>query len=608
MSNRASSSQLAPPSAASSSKRFANRRQERVRGAGKHEIIPRKYNFGQPRSSSLTSSTSTTPAQQGRQSSTQGTSVSSTPLNRNESRASSTPAMSVRSGRVGLIPSSSPSKYIDPRLLADQSHHLLNGDMLLMPSPSVNGRLVESIIDKHRSERLRGAGTHKIEPRLIQFGNGRISDASDSDLSQQISREMEAATASDQRRQERLRGAGTHQIEKASVQFVRGRPSDATSSDSGIGIRSSPGLLDRVMERMSQSPMAPSVENGGNYLDQRRMERRRGAGGHAIQEVKATFGPLNGRSDTPSSVLDSGSNAEEDEDDHGNRTVTGRFSPPSESTPRGISGQTQSFPSFDNKMDLDDQDDGQSHTMQSPGSMAAQRIMDKRKSKRQGSPLSDIQRKNKSARRAGSKKGPPRRIVDLGMLNEADETIAGQADETLQEQREAAFTAPEPPSWTFPKNPVTKEELSAMKSRVQEMMTLALGNEAGAVRTVKVNDADVLWSVLKKEVHSEQQKYRPNSTTSTLLDQLSDSLLSTFTHLSQQSAERSQLIHHLIQARRRNLHLRKQVFQKRSQVLKVARAMQVLKTQELKRVQEEEEEERSLHFLSELQKVSHEWT
>jgi len=426
-----------------------------------------------------------------------------------------------------------------------------------------------------------------------------------------------------------MRGAGTHQIQAKSYRFSR-RSSDASSAG-----RSS-GFMDEFLAKPSRQSQERGDDRDGlpSWIEQRRMERRRGAGTHAIQRRSIAFGlPSNRLSNASSSAMSESimEEEEEEEDDdvdealgdgeEHNITVDS-FSAPMQSTPKRLQlknavsadinygGDDQNYPQNDADEVYEPQmdvymdmsvDGGNMGITESPGSIAAQRAMSKRKSKRQASPRRTVQRKATKTMLKG-KKGPGRRVIDIA----ADETIAGQADLTMEEQREAAFTAPEPPNWTFPKKPVTLEELFKMKEKVKEVITLALGNEAGIGRKgVKFNDADVLWVEIKRVLQKEQQGQ--SQLIQSTFNQLLDSLLESFTHLSQQSAERSRLVHHLQQARKRNLLIRKQLFKKRSHVLQINRTMQVLKSQELKRVQREEDEEKSLQFLSQLQQVSHEW-
>jgi uncharacterized coiled-coil DUF342 family protein len=146
-----------------------------------------------------------------------------------------------------------------------------------------------------------------------------------------------------------------------------------------------------------------------------------------------------------------------------------------------------------------------------------------------------------------------------------------------------------------------------MKEEVKTVVTLALGNEGGAGR-VKFNDADVLYVTIRNAIQAEQQMaHNQARPVQKAADDLLDSIREAFTRLSKQSAERSRLVQHLQQARRKNLQIRKHLFKKRSHVLQIARTMQVLKSQELKRVEREEDEGKSMDFLTRLEAVSHEW-
>lgn len=660
-----------------STDRFANRRQERMRGAGKHEITSRKtINFdnlnstpstivngggsGEERRSSiaalLSSSVSRANARE---------SVPSTPLffggGRKGGDVSSSPAMSIRSGRgVG----SSPSKYIDPRLLGDDTHQqYLNeidrqGGYNHSSSPMVNGRLlVGKTIEERRQERMRGAGVHQIESRPVRFSIGDSTGGDSSSSAGQKPQRVEAiytgtpwkspagsldrfmhsfangegngvdAFRSDwmeQRRAERRRGAGTHAIESRKISFGP-RGTDGSTTASSIA-----GLDEDEAE-------------GVHWIEQRREERRRGAGTHAMEQRKIAFGPrATDGSMTASSIADLEEQNERAESDWieqrreerrrgaGNHSIEqrkisfGLRGTDGSITASSIASPNESFRGAEATHDFvngsrfehneecgfdlaDDQhNDGSADVdsmQQAPGSVAATRAMEKRKRKRQSSPP----RKKSSISK--SKKSMPTRTIDVEAINEeADETVMAQGDLTLQEQRETAFIASTPPSWTFPKAPVTNEDLVNMKEQVQEMVTLALGDDSGKRKSIKVNDADVLYSIIKKEIGRARQQIESSSEViKVFLDTLMDSLLNTFTHLSRQSAERCQLILYLVTTRRKNLQLRKEVFQRRSQVLKVMRTMQALKEQEMKRVQREEDEEKSLAFLKRLEEHSHEW-
>lgn len=195
---------------------------------------------------------------------------------------------------------------------------------------------------------------------------------------------------------------------------------------------------------------------------------------------------------------------------------------------------------------------------------------------------------------------------DALMGGVGDETVMGQADETLVEQRGIALTASDPPSWTFPKRPLTSDELKEMKERVSKMMTLGLGDTMTTAHHGNIiNDADVLWREVQIAIKS-IQKQKP-ARLHPYLQQLETSLLASFRHLSIQSAERLQLINNLNEARNRNKDLRLEVFHQRSHVLKVQRTTRVLREQEVRRLQKEEDEEKSLTFLRRLDSAASDW-
>ncbi|UZJ53853.1 hypothetical protein CBS101457_003173 [Exobasidium rhododendri] len=587
---------------------FAQRRQERMRGAGKHEIIQRIYQFGgHPSSSTSSSSTNTTPIHTGITRMRSG-SLSSSVLDDVSERSltprrsaghdlassSSTPAMSVRSGRERSHPISSPSKYIDPRLLADQDYKLT----------------------EHARSQDAVPGKDQYAP---------------------------TGTSINHRRQERMRGAGTHQIKPNSYHFSR-RSSEASSS--AFGELSTSGFLERALADPSsdvgaQQGQADSREVLPEWIEQRRMERRRGAGTHAIERLHVAFGVGSARLSNASStgrsasILEEGEEGQEEEEaeredllSQGDDTATihsGITTPTQSARTRtrqqdrgteideiNFGEEYDDYPHNDADVDAEADElmsvsrmevDASTET-DSPRSRLAHDPIEKRK--RQASPRRTVQRratKRMLLRRKGTNP-PKRRVVDIASTADFDETMVGQADLTMEEQRGAAFMAPEPPIWTFPKKPVTMEELTKMKQEVKSVVTLALGNEAGVGR-VKFNDADVLYVTIRDAIQAVQRgQAQPIQD---VLDELLHSIRETFTYLSKQSAERSRLIHHLQQARKKNLQIRKHLFKKRSHVLQIQRTMQVLKTQELKRVQREENEEKSLDFLGKLAQVSHEW-
>lgn len=603
--------------------RFADRRQERMRGGGKYEINKRTFTFKKESSiQRLASSSSSSAAYL----------ASSTPLRqeeastlfmkkniagRGEGDMSSTPAMSIRSGRASLVASSSPSKYIDPRLLADQSHNHHKQQQPqkqqhtpLMPNLSSAHR-GESLINQRRQERMRGAGTHQIEPRLIQFNQARLSDVPSSTSRSRSSSIVSTAESS--------KGALDRFMQSISSKALL--PSDAYDDTSNMEKEEN-----LFLHHHDHPPPHHISKNGKangkpNWIEQRKMERRRGAGAYQIEQRKVNFGRPSDQ-DVSSSVPNSESVQEEEEEEE--EAVDKSLGiMPLQSTPKRVQQTSANF--FDDndlnyghdseeglemklgpQMDFE-QDNQSINDVQSPGSIAAHKAMEKRKTKRQGSPLRNIPRKTKARNVATAHRG-----INLDALQEGDETVLGQADVTLLEQREAAFTAPDPPNWILSRKPVSLEELTFIKDQVKEMVTLALGNEAGASRAEKVNDADVLWSVLEHELllSTKTLNRRNQNYDSTILDtiqHLTKLLLYRFTHLSQQSAERSKLIHHLNQARRRNLQIRKEVFKKRSQVLEVKRTLKMLERQEVNRKQMERQEQQSINFLLKLKQASKEW-
>lgn len=309
---------------------FDQRKAERMRGAGTHAISQRRIGF--PTASSISSSSS---------------SLANTP-------ASAKKTTSLLSGR----PTS----------------------LLSKPNPHSSSPVISLLnMNQRRNERLRGAATHSIDPRNVNFPTQ--SPHSSSSLltsSSKVSKPPISIAELQRRRQERMRGSGKHAIERQQVNFptqspasTQRAPSEASSEASASTISHLPTLQTESAEKPLQIPSktmeksalaAPSKpvkrkpwrpkpspeilypdQNVGAIrtalkelqydlstskipdLEQRRLERVRGSGTHAIERQQVPFpnpSPANssvaGSSFLPASSVPSSSNPVRREERRGN--------------------------------------------------------------------------------------------------------------------------------------------------------------------------------------------------------------------------------------------------------------------------------------------------
>lgn len=594
----------------------ALRRQERMRGAGTHTIAPRSAGFRQDVSFSSASFSLHSPdaaVQPDRVGAGPGAGRKSfMDLERRRQermRGAGTHSIAARSV---AFPAASPSSSLTmaPSQDGDQPSHdhrdAFRGDLETPPRYDVEQR---------RRERMRGAGSHAIARRSIAFRpqdqpSMDTTETSERDLSMQTSQARGGHAAAeamtrldmDQRRQERMRGAGSHAVARRSVAFEQ----DAEASMATTATATANDVSDMGAGPGPSSPAVASSRTPLLDLDQRRQERMRGAGNHAIAPRDVAFQATamdSSDMSTPASArhprLDGGDGADTLKRDG--------FPVPRQSTPTGNDGAHgvgQDDYLGDAGMDFDDYggpDDGYSAAIQSQGALprhddAVGRFDVQITGKRgRGRP-----RKGDTAAGAAAKR---RRHAVHGEL--ADETVVGDADTTMREAQQTLLVyEPRPMApWTLSKAAVTPAEVQAMKKELRGAVNLALGRtRADKLRAVRLNDADVLWSAVKKEMSRMESQPDAASAGASgwLADTLGPAVLAMFTRLSRQAAERAQLIAQLREARRTKLAMRKAVYAKRRRVLVAARAIEALQAAEERRATEAVAADSMRAFLTEL--------
>lgn len=213
----------------------------------------------------------------------------------------------------------------------------------------------------------------------------------------------------------------------------------------------------------------------------------------------------------------------------------------------------------------------------SPAGRAAQRKLDARQRRRQGSPDKERLYEQAAATAAAAKRRgrPPKssssRRERVQIPSElADETVM---DRTMVERQRGDAAAQASARAARPERD--------MQKRLKRALSLVFSASEDAddpdasLRTTKkrksgkyLNDVDIIWSIVDDELRSAIEE-QPAKAPFLALKSLRKSVRSNFLNLSEKTDNRTTLISQLIRARRQKRLLRKEVFAKRSELAKL---------------------------------------
>lgn len=212
----------------------------------------------------------------------------------------------------------------------------------------------------------------------------------------------------------------------------------------------------------------------------------------------------------------------------------------------------------------------------SPAARAAQRNLNARQQRRQGSPGQDrldrkaVSSKDLAAKRRGrppKSAAIPRSGIVVQIPSENDETVMDRTMVERQRGRPSASASVRPGR--------------EMQKRLRRALTLVFSaseapddaDESGAPPSKKrksvkyLNDVDIIWSVVDEELRSAIEE-QPAKAPFLALKALRKSVRTNFLNLSEKTDNRTTLISQLLRARKQKRQLRKEVFAKRSELTK----------------------------------------
>uniref|UniRef100_V5F2J3 Uncharacterized protein n=1 Tax=Kalmanozyma brasiliensis (strain GHG001) TaxID=1365824 RepID=V5F2J3_KALBG len=208
----------------------------------------------------------------------------------------------------------------------------------------------------------------------------------------------------------------------------------------------------------------------------------------------------------------------------------------------------------------------------SPAARAAQRNLDSRQRRRQGSPGSERIYKQAAATAAAAsiaakRRGrppksasAPRALIQLP-TEQDDETVM---DRTILERQRGATSAAR-----------TRETQKRLKRALSLVFSEADPDDPDSSQPSKksksakyLNDVDIIWSIVDEELRSAIEE-QPAKAPFLALKALRKSVRSNFLNLSEKTDNRTTLISQVVRARKQKRLLRKEVFAKRSELAKV---------------------------------------
>lgn len=204
----------------------------------------------------------------------------------------------------------------------------------------------------------------------------------------------------------------------------------------------------------------------------------------------------------------------------------------------------------------------------SPAARAAQRNLDARQRRRQGSPGTERIAKQApptAAKARGGRAAPKSAAIPLSRaLFQAPSELDG--DETamdrtlLERQRRPASTSAAPSS-------------RETQKRLKRALSLVFADDPDTSRKRKsakyLNDVDIIWSIVDDELRSAIEE-QPAKAPFLALKALRKSVRANFLNLSEKTDTRTTLITQLVRASKQKRELRKEVFAKRGELAKVS--------------------------------------
>ncbi|CEH14520.1 hypothetical protein CBOM_02358 [Ceraceosorus bombacis] len=485
------------------------------------------------------------------------------------------------------------------------------------PSGSAAHRFQE-----RRQERMRGAGTQRVEQRPFTFSKGprastRAATAARSSTAQKASSSSSARDAVQTPRradadapQAPLRSAMRGGREKAAT----ARPSVALvgAAEQSMGDGEVHGTR-RTIEGADRTAGA-SRRSSVNFIQSALKGRNQGLAASASQSnarAPTTSTPFRAR------VSSSTASSRSREDDEA--------SVPSDEDDLLGGPETASF-TADDQMPYIASPELDAH-VDSPGVSAAARVMEARKRKRQASPgtvrkvQSQLSFSKASTRSAARAKGTAARKAETkggrakGRPPKSSKSRAPSRKELEAEDLDASLTAADLTlasargqlaGASSNRSEPTAAERRAMKKKLRSVVRLALGSsksKGGSAPT----DVDVLWSIVERHLRDATDA-QPQAPIAKALKTIRRSARTLFATLSERAMERSTLLRQLSTARRRKRILRKEVFDQRTELLETKREVDRLDKEERKVKEEAQRTERLKKYLADLRAASKEWT
>ncbi|MCO5588113.1 hypothetical protein L7F22_042068 [Adiantum nelumboides] len=583
------------------------RRQERMRGSGKHAIERQEVEFpsqspvstlrapSEARSEASTSSISHVPESQTHRM----TRIESPALpSPNSSRTFENSAFAIPLLRARGRPRKYMKAATGEEVIMEKDLGEVRAALYDLQSNLSTSNIPD--IEQRKMERVRGSGTHAIERQRVQFPNPSPASSSILDSSQmptsdptyaavsarkdgatlQHQRSPPQATISpapssiidrselptsepsfvvpniDQRKLQRVRGAATHTIEPQRVQFPGQSPSSSST-------------LDRTeMPNSEPSMMVPDIE-------QRRLERVKGAGVHPVQPRTVGF-----PEQSPASTIQTTFMNDTSQFDNS-------FLDPA-LMDANMSGEYQiAQPEDDMMLGEDDV------TLQQ-GDLQPEEDRTMVEEPKESTPTGKRKRSNNEAdfsretsiTTEGSTSRPKLR-KRLPPPSEFDPKLRRAIDAPL-------------PLWQNPRSYLTNEEKTEAQMQLADIMELCIRRESSisSSKTVGPSDADVIYTLIKREFQKvaktlPKQK-RP------FLSEVLDELVIHFRQLSQRYTTRHQLIKDLRLAQEKKKSMRRIVHEQRGNVVEALRSIDGLKQQQERKIFKSKNDRRIASFLTDL--------
>lgn len=462
---------------------------------------------------------------------------------------------------------------------------------------------------ERRQERMRGAGTAVAMQRDFQF---KLPPKRATTAATTSARDHDADTSEARRKPGRPRGSGPRQREKAAAaaaaaaaggsfdnsanldDFAPSAQDDPSLSSHRFDTSTSIGVARRVAPPQSSGPISSTP--AASRIRKQLREPSSSVAGSARKGARSAPSPY---ADADEEDLDSqiGDAGDYSHDGTGSSAAAAMMDG-SPGWDAGMGGADESLPMIPSPAASSSHVDTSVRRMRpsiggasasrlsiadsthadSPAARAAQRNLDARQSRRQRSPgVERLQRASASSRDAtakrrgrppkGSTGAQPRSRALVQEPSEHDETVV---DSTMVERQRARPAAvPARPGRELQRR--LKRALSLVFSPSELPEGDADDSSAPPSKKRKsvkyLNDVDIIWSIVDEELRSAIEE-QPAKAPFLALKALRKSVRSNFLNLSEKTDNRTTLISQLVRARKQKRALRKEVFQKRTELAK----------------------------------------